>query len=81
MKKVLAIVLAIALAGCASAPKQEAVNIPVAVPCNVDTPVKPSYHFSPPYTSVFDGTRDLLGDRVLSNAYEQELEAALKSCK
>ena len=79
--KYLLIISAILLAGCDTMPKVPEVKIPVAVPCKVEEPNQPTYRFSPPYTSVFEATRDLLGDREVALAYENELRTALKSCK
>lgn len=77
--KLAAIVLSVLLVGCASGP--QVVNVPVHEPCTVEVPTKPTLRYSPPYTSTFEGVRDLLGDRALSEAYETELEAALKACR
>ena len=81
MKSLIAIALVLSLAGCASAPKTPDPVIPIAVPCKTETPNAPTYRYTPPYTNVFDAVRDLLGDREVSQAYEKQLEAALKSCK
>ena len=82
MKLVLALVLSFSLTGCALLQsKPEETKIPIPVPCKVDTPNKPSLRYSPPYDNIFDGVRDLLGDREVQNSYEIELEAALKACK
>lgn len=73
-----------ALGGCATdgavivPPK---IEVPVAVPCKTPDPAEPQYQYKPPYTSTFDGTRDLLGDHQQSLAYEIQLKAALKSCR
>ena len=79
--KYAALALSLFLVGCAHTQGPDFVNIGVAVKCKTADPAKPSYRYSPPYENVFDGTRDLLGDRELSQAYEKELEAALRSCK
>ena len=71
---------AVFLSACTTAPKIDAL-IPIATPCKVETPAKPDYRYSPPYDSLFDAVRDLLGDRELSIAYETKLEASLKGCK
>lgn len=80
-----ALILAVLLSGCAcfkkpEAPEPQVVKVPVAVPCEVQVPARPEYHFRPPYKSVYEGTRDLLGDRAAWKAYQEELEAALKAC-
>ena len=78
-----ALILLVLLAGCASAPQvvTQKVEVPVPVLCKTPDVALPSYHFSPPYTSVFSGVRDLMGDRDQALAYEIELRAALASCK
>lgn len=73
---------ALLVSGCATFDKvPPEVKIPVAVACKTPDPNQPTYRFSPPYENVFDATRDLLGDRETSLAYENELRSALKSCK
>lgn len=70
-----------ALGGCATTQVPTEVRIPVAVVCKTPEPNAPTYRFSPPYDNVFDAVRDLLGDREVALAYENELKAALASCK
>ena len=74
---------AIFCTACSTVPEvvTKTVDVPVQVLCKTETPAKPDLHFKPPYDDVFTATRDLLGDRQLSSAYETELEAALASCK
>ncbi len=82
MKYVLAVLSLVALAGCATNPSVPGVvEVPIIVKCTTPDPIQPTYRFNPPYTSLFEGTRDLLGDREASLSYEIELRAALKSCK
>ncbi len=82
MKLILALALSLSLTGCALFKTQpESTIIPIAVPCKVDTPNKPSLRYHPPYDNIFEAVRDLLGDREQMSAYEIELEAALKACK
>lgn len=59
------------------------VEVPIAVPCTIETPVKPKYNFSSltEEQDIFDKTKATLADRQLSAGYEKELEAALKACK
>lgn len=78
--KYLAVLLAVLVTGCAHT-QQPGANIPIAVPCKTPEPLQPTYRFVPPYENVFDAVRDLVGDRELALAYENELRAALKSCK
>lgn len=74
------ILLAVLLAGCETNPSKPTI-IEVPVKCKTEDPQQPTYRYSPPYTDVFQGTRDLLGDREVALAYEAELRTALKSCK
>lgn len=73
--------LVVLVTGCATTNVPETVKVPIAVPCKVEEPNIPTYRFAPPYTSVFEATRDLLGDREVALAYQNELLVALKSCK
>ena len=81
MNKLL-IILVLVISGCATTqgPPVE-VKIPVPVKCLTEDPNIPTYRFNPPYTSAFEAARDLLGDREVALAYENELRTALKSCK
>ena len=83
--KYAALLFSFVLCACATNPPApvlpKTVEVPVPVQCKTPDPQKPTYHFNPPYTTVFNGVRDLMGDRDQSLAYEIELEAALKSCK
>ena len=81
MRSLLALLALTALVGCATNQVPATINIPIAVPCKVEEPNAPTYRFTPPYTSVFEATRDLLGDREVALAYQNELLVALKSCK
>lgn len=81
---VLFIALVFLLGGCATTEpvvKTVPVSIPVPVPCKVALPTEPVYVFKPPYSSAFEGTRDLLGDRTQSLTYEQSLRDVLKACQ
>jgi hypothetical protein len=81
MNKLL-LILMLAITGCATTqgPPVE-VKIPVPVKCQTEDPAIPTYRFSPPYSTAFEAARDLLGDREVALAYENELRTALKSCK
>jgi hypothetical protein len=79
--KYLILALAVLVTGCATAPEIKEVMVPIAVPCKTEDPVAPTYRFSPPYDNIFDAVRDLMGDREVAIAYENELRIALKSCK
>ena len=77
-----ALVVSALFSGCATSDNvPPEVKIPVAVACKTPDPDQPSYRFLPPYDNIFDATRDLMGDREVSLAYENELRTALKSCK
>jgi hypothetical protein len=75
------IFLALILSGCATTEAPPVEKIPVRIPCETTDPIQPSYRFAPPYDNLFDGVRELMGDREVSLGYEIELRAALKSCK
>ena len=81
MKYALILLGALAMTGCATTQIPKTIEIPVPVPCKTPEPPAPTYKFVPPYSTPFEGARDLLGDRDVSMAYELELRAALKSCK
>ena len=82
MKYLVALTLSLMLSGCfETVPKQPDPVVPIAVPCKTETPNAPTYRYRPPYSTVFDAVRDLLGDREVSEAYQKQLETALKSCK
>ncbi len=83
MKYVL-IAAAIFLAGCDTMPKvPDTVKVPIAVPCPVEVPTPPQYQFGnlKPTDNIWTKVKVLLSDRQLSIAYEEELKAALMSCK
>jgi hypothetical protein len=72
-------ILSILLSGCATT--KDVVNVPIPVKCQTPEPKQPDLRFSPPYPNVYDGVRDLIGDREVQLAYEEALRVALKSCK
>ena len=72
-------ILSILLSGCATT--KDVVNVPIPVKCATPEPAQPDLHFSPPYPNVYDGVRDLVGDRQVQLAYEEALRIALRSCK
>ena len=57
-------------------------EIPVAVACKVDIPIKPILNFDKVTADqdIFDKTKALLADRKLSQGYEGLLLAALITC-
>ena len=80
--------IVLGLAGCVSLPNAtevtvEHVNVPIEQPCQVATPERPEFKFKT--LTIADGlekkVRVLLHDRILHEAYEHELETALKACK
>ena len=78
---ILALTLLVGLSGCATPKAPSEVLVPIAVACKTPEPNTPTYRFSPPYENIFDAVRDLMGDREVALAYENELKAALASCK
>jgi hypothetical protein len=58
------------------------VEVPIAVPCKAEIPVKPSFNFDKLTVEqdVFDKSKTVLADRKLHIGYEIELLAALNSC-
>ena len=84
MKLIIAASALVLLSACATTEPTiitKEVKVPVAVPCQVAEPTPPDLRYKPPYDNIFDAVRDLVGDRELSQAYENELRTALKSCK
>jgi len=79
--KYLAVLSVLSLSACATTQSPGIVEVPVAVKCTTPDTMRPTYRFNPPYTTLFEGVRDLLGDRESSLSYEIEQRAALKSCK
>lgn len=75
------LLLTLALGGCATLDEPVDPLIPVRVPCKEEEPNQPTYRYTPPYDNVFDGVRDLLGDREIALAYENQLRTALRGCK
>lgn len=85
--KIMAVLLAVALAGCAGAPTPviQRVEVPVPVPCVAAgvVPAKPIYQFGQLPQSSSDGDKvlALLRDWVQGRKYEDELEAVLSGCR
>jgi hypothetical protein len=82
------VLITLGLVGCVSMPTAteatvERVVVPIEQPCQVATPERPEFKFKT--LTVADGlekkVRVLLHDRILHEAYEHELETALKACK
>ena len=67
------------LAGCATPPKTEVVQVPVPVPCKVDMPDRPTMCV-PKDDSRVEWLRCVLVDLPSWQQYARELEAALVGC-
>lgn len=70
-------ILLMVISGCATTQEP----VPILVPCKVELPQEPSYRFLPPYDDIFTATRDLLGDREVSLAYEATLRDVIRACQ
>lgn len=91
--KLVILFAALFISGCAHMEKKECpicvpgepktVYVPVPIPCKTETPVKPDYNFPKvqPELDIYEKTKILIADIKLHLAYEEELEAAFKSCK
>jgi len=62
--------------------KIQQVDVPITVPCKATMPPEPESNFDKlsPDQDIFEKAKALLADRKLSQGYEAELIAALKSC-
>ena len=86
--KLLILIATLSLVGCATDTPPgintviQKVEVPIAVPCKVELPVKPTLNFDKLTTEqdIFDKTKAALADRKLQLGYETELLAALNSC-
>jgi len=86
--KLLILIATLSLVGCATDTPPgintviQKVEVPIAVPCKVELPVKPTLNFDKLTTEqdIFDKTKAALADRKLQLGYETELLAALTSC-
>lgn len=77
-------ILAVLLAGCASAPPAPArVEVPVMVPCIDKVLLRPAYEFDQLPASAKDGEiiLALARDWARGRKYEGELEAVLAGCQ
>lgn len=85
--KYLCLILALTLAGCATAPGKPTVvevKIPVPVLCQAVEPIEPVWNTDTvdvKSADIFDKTRALLADRKMAKGYEGSLREALRSCK
>lgn len=77
-------ILALLLAGCASAPPvTQTVEVPVYTPCVKAVPVRPDYEFGKLGPAATDGEKvlALARDWPRGRKYEGLLEAALAGCQ
>lgn len=73
--------LALTLSGCVTtAPR--VVNVPVAIPCDVDMPGEPAWATGSlsSEAGIFDQAKALLAEREQARGYQDELRSALKVC-
>ena len=81
---ILAVMLSFSLAGCAGmAPKAQEVKVPVPVPCKVEAPVPPAFAVDglPIGSGIWEQMKALRAERKQRQAYEAELEAAVRACQ
>lgn len=83
----LLLISVLVIAGCATNPEAvvppKEVKVPVAVPCETAIPQEPEFNFPKisEQDDIFVKVKALLADIKLHLAYEEQLLAALKSCK
>ncbi|WWQ12965.1 hypothetical protein PQ43W_19 [Ralstonia phage PQ43W] len=81
------LLLVLLLAGCASEPqivyKPQRVEVPVAVPCKVKAPDKPTWGLSGASVTddIYVKGRAALAEILQRQAYEAQLEAAVGACQ
>lgn len=79
------VLLALALAGCSTTGEVRTVTkvVNVPVPCDPPIPARPSWAVDalPLTAEVDEQMRALRADRVRGNAYIDQLESALQSCR
>ncbi|KAB8042540.1 hypothetical protein [Janthinobacterium aquaticum] len=81
---ILAVLLVVLLAGCASVPPAPVhVEVPVVVPCIGEVPQRPVYEFDQLPASAADGEiiLALARDWTRGRAYEGVLEAVVAGCR
>lgn len=85
--RALAVVAALALAGCASKPcgppQTVRVEVPVSVPCRVAVPPAPELptDLLEPEAPIWDQMRALRAERLRLRAHVRMLEAAVQGCQ
>lgn len=83
------ILISVLLAGCSTFPTSgvkievQKVEVPVVVPCKVDTPTEPQYNFDKvsEKDDIFVKVKALLADRKLYQGYTSSLLTSLEVCK
>lgn len=84
IKYILMISFVLSLSACSFiTPKVQEVDIPVVVPCKVETPRKPLFIVDslPIGSDIFEQVKALLAERKQRQGYEKELEAVVEACK
>lgn len=76
--RILALLPAIFLAGCAHDPIT--IKVPVPVPCIKERPAAPIYPTVSEDAGIFERVKVLLAERELRKGYEAKLEAMLAAC-
>lgn len=72
------------LTACSTSPTiPTEVKIPVAVPCKITPPSKPTFEVDNLAlgSDIFTQVKSLLADRKQRQGYEAELEASIKECQ
>jgi hypothetical protein len=84
------LILSAAMYGCSTVAHEpgiktviQRVEVPIYMPCAAEIPEKPKFNFDNLKldNDLFDKVKALLSDRHLHIGYQEELLAALKSCK
>lgn len=81
-----ALVVSFSMSGCAGpapAPVVQEVRVPVPVPCHVDVPERPAFAVDglPIGSGIWQQMKALRAERLDRQAYELELEAAVRACQ
>lgn len=81
MRTILLAVMALALAGCGTAPKVVEVKVPVAVGCLGPKPARPAPKFGKgPYPGDKAAAQVALGDYAALDGYATGLEVSMAGC-
>ncbi|MBL8473806.1 MAG: hypothetical protein JNM98_18595 [Rhodocyclaceae bacterium] len=86
MRSIVAVVAAVALAGCAttaSPPIVRQVRVATSVPCKIEAPPRPAYAVDalPLGAGIRAQVAALRAERLQRQGYESELEAAVTACQ